>query len=275
MKNPLVSVVIATKNEEKNIQDCLESIKKQAYKNIEIIVVDNNSSDRTKIISRKYTNKVFDFGPERSAQRNYGMLKKAKGKYLIFLDADMRVAGNTILNCVKKIEPAKDIVALYIAEKIAGSGFLSRVRNFERSFYNETAIDGLRFFRREIFEKVQGFDESLYACEDWDLDKRIKKLGKTGFVAGPLSHNESNLSLKNYLNKKAYYSNNFSIYVKKWGSNDPDVKKQFGFYYRFIGVFIENKKWKKIFSHPILTFGMLYLKFLVGLIYLKKKYAGN
>jgi len=60
MTNPLVSIVITTKNEEKNIENCLKSIVNQTYKNIEIIVVDNNSSDSTKEISLKYTDKVFD-----------------------------------------------------------------------------------------------------------------------------------------------------------------------------------------------------------------------
>ena len=63
---PLVSVVITTKNEEKNIDNCLESIKLQTYPQdrIEIIVVDNNSSDKTKEIARRYTNNVLNCGPE-------------------------------------------------------------------------------------------------------------------------------------------------------------------------------------------------------------------
>jgi len=56
----LVSVIITTKNEEKNIENCLKSIKLQTYQNIEIIVVDNNSSDQTKELSQKYTDKVLD-----------------------------------------------------------------------------------------------------------------------------------------------------------------------------------------------------------------------
>ena len=75
LKLPLVSVVITTRNEEKNIENCLMSIQEQTYKHIEIIVIDNNSSDKTKELSKQYTNKVFNQGPERSAQRNYGMIE--------------------------------------------------------------------------------------------------------------------------------------------------------------------------------------------------------
>ena len=59
---PLVSIIITTKNEEKNIQNCLESIKCQTYpkEKIEIIVVDNHSTDKTKTVARKYNSKIFD-----------------------------------------------------------------------------------------------------------------------------------------------------------------------------------------------------------------------
>ena len=71
----ILSVIITTKNEEKNIANCLKSIKAQNYPHdkIEIIVVDNNSKDRTKEIAARFTDKVYNFGPERSAQRNYGI----------------------------------------------------------------------------------------------------------------------------------------------------------------------------------------------------------
>ena len=82
MDNPLVSVIITTKNSSRTLETCLKSIKDQTYKNIELIVIDNNSIDNTKEIAKKYTNKVFNYGPERSAQRNFGA-KQAKGEYLL------------------------------------------------------------------------------------------------------------------------------------------------------------------------------------------------
>lgn len=74
-----VSVILTTKNEEKNIASCLESIKNQNYPSdkIEIIIVDNDSIDRTKKIALRYTDKVYNFGPERSSQRNFGVRKGA------------------------------------------------------------------------------------------------------------------------------------------------------------------------------------------------------
>ncbi len=100
---PLVSVVITTKNEEKNIENCLRSIRSQTFKNIELIVVDNFSEDKTAEFAKKYTAKVYFKGNERSAQRNYGA-KVASGKYLLYLDADMILSPNLIAECVEKCE---------------------------------------------------------------------------------------------------------------------------------------------------------------------------
>lgn len=299
MSKPLVSIVISTKNEEKNIENCLKSIVFQTYpkENIEIIVVDNSSTDKTKEISQKFTNKVFDKGPERSAQRNYGMLEKSSGEYLMFLDADMILSPDVIEKCVKKMEGAKDVVGIYISEVVLGKSYFSRVRRFERSFYDGTIVDGVRFIKKTAFEKIGGFDEELYAAEDWDLDKRLKKIGSLKVLEnkGPVDlsnwefkdyilergvnpekfgsviyHNESEFDLKKYISKKKYYSKNFDKYLDKWGREDPDIKKQFGFWYRFFDVFIEKGRWKRLIGNLHLALGMYFLRFLVGLSFVLK-----
>lgn len=265
----LISLIITTKNEERNIEKNLESILAQNYpkEKLEIVVVDNNSRDRTKEIALKYTEKVYNMGPERSAQKNFGV-RKSKGEYFLHLDADMQLSKNVISECIEKCSSDINIIALYIPEKIIGRGFWGKVRNFERSFYDGTVVDGVRFIRRDKFLEAGGFDEKIYACEDWDLDKKLKKLGKFDIIRSPLYHNELEFNLNKYLEKKKYYSKNVDVYIKKWGKNDPDVKKQFGFCYRFAGVFVENGKWRKLLRHPFLAGGMYFLRFLVGLKYL-------
>jgi len=265
----LVSVIVSTKNEEKNIEKCLKSVVDQSFaaENIEIIIVDNNSTDKTKEIAEKYTEKVFSLGPERSAQKNFG-IRKSKGEYFLHLDADMTLSENVVQECVEKVSKDKNIIALYIPEIVTGRSFFSKVRRFERGFYDGTTIDAVRFIRKDKFLAAGGFDEKMYACEDWDLDKRLEKFGKFDIIKSPLYHNEKEFNLKEYLAKKGYYSKNLDAYISKWGKNDPDIKKQFGFSYRFFGVFIENGKWKKLLQHPIMLVGMYFLRLMVGLKYL-------
>lgn len=309
MKNPLVSVVITTKNEQKNIKNCLESIKMQSYANLEIIVVDNSSTDKTKEIAQKYTNKVFNKGPERSAQRNYGMINKSLGTYVMFVDADMIFSPTLVNDCVDYIQ-SHNVLALHIPEVVLGKNFFSKVRRFERSFYSGTVIDGARFFQKDAFAKVHGFDETMSGPEDWDIDKKFHQytnhtnstndtteeekaigllLAEGKYKIWPLEklimgkgvnpreygsviyHNEAEFDLGKYLAKKGYYSTSFDIYIKKWGADDADIKKQLGLNYRFFGVFTENGRWLQLLTHPFLTLGMYFLRGLVGMVYLINK----
>ena len=68
-------MIVTTKNEEKNIENCLQSIKSQTYKNLELIIVDNFSDDKTVEIAKTYEAEVYLKGNERSAQRNFGAAK--------------------------------------------------------------------------------------------------------------------------------------------------------------------------------------------------------
>jgi glycosyltransferase involved in cell wall biosynthesis len=260
-----ISVIVTTKNEERNIENCLASVKKQNFPKdqVEIVVVDNDSTDGTRGIARKFTDKVFTKGPERSAQRNFGA-REATGKYLLYLDADMILSPDIIRDCAEKMDDDDSLAGLYVSEKIRGKGYWGKVRNFERSFYDGTSIDAVRFVRKETFWSTGGFDEKLTGPEDWDFDKKIRSAGKVGLVKTPVFHNEENFGLKKYLKRKKYYSQDFQKYIRKWGKDDADIKKQFRFWYRYIGVFTEKGKWKKLLRHPVLAAGVYFLRFLVG-----------
>lgn len=292
----MVSVVVTTKNEERTLEPCLRSIALQTYSPIELIVVDNGSTDQTKEIARRFTDEVFDHGPERSAQRNYGMLTAATGQYVMYVDADMILSPTLVEACVRRISRG-DCVALHLPEIILGSSYFSRVRRFERTFYEGTVIDAARFYYRDVLRQVGGFDDSITGVEDWDLDKKIKHVGRIvllGSDSGTPSssgqwdladfieergvapetygavvfHDESDFRLGPYLRKKSYYVNWLDAYVKKWPRSDPDVRRQLGFSYRYFSVFLENGKWKRLLEHPILTGGMYFLRGLVGATYL-------
>ena len=98
-QRPLISVIVPTYNSAIFLDRCLESIMNQTYKNIELIVVDNNSTDNTKAIAKKYTSLVFNQGPERSAQVNYGVLQ-SKGSFIYKIDSDFVLDPLVIEQCV-------------------------------------------------------------------------------------------------------------------------------------------------------------------------------
>lgn len=168
--------------------------------------------------------------------------------------------------CFKRCE-CENVDALYIPEHIIGEGFWIKVRDFERSFYAGTVIDAVRFVRRDLFLQVEGFDETLVGPEDWDFDRKIRKIARTGIAGVPLYHNEGRFNIKQYLKKKGYYKDGIQKYVKKWGPADLEIIKQTGLWYRLIGVFIEKGKWKKLIQHPIFMVAMYYLRIRVAFAY--------
>lgn len=266
--NILISAVITTKNASDFIRLCIEALKKQTYKNIEIIVVDNFSTDGTLDIAKELGAIVYSKGPERSAQRNYGA-EMSKGEFVCFIDVDMIFSENLIYECVEASKD-KEVFGMYIHEKIYGKTFFNRVRDFEESFYRKTPIDAVRIVKRDVFLNIGGFDLSLNGPEDWDLDRRIRALGKTAYIEAIFEHYE-NQTLKEYLKRKSYYASTFDKYFEKWGF-DETTKKQFGLFYRYFIVFFENGKWKKLIRHPIYALSMYFVKSLVGVVYLLSRF---
>lgn len=258
-----LSVVIPTKNEERNIGNCLD-----ALTGLDTIVVDNLSADRTREIASAKGSSVLIKGPERCAQRNRGW-REAQGEWVLFLDADMIVTPELLAELKATVANAPDDVdAYWIPEVRTGCGLRIKARNFERSFYNGTVIDGFRLLRRSALERVGGYDETLVACEDWDLDRRLLASGAKGaLLKSHLLHNEAQQSLATLLRKKAYYSTSVDRYRAKWG-DDEICRRQFGVGYRFFGVFFANGGWKRLLRHPILTAVMYFERFLVAWTYL-------
>lgn len=257
MQKPLVSVIITTKNEEDVLERLLISIKNQRYSSIERVVVDNKSTDSTKKIAQRYTKNVFDFGPERSAQRNFGA-KKAKGEFLFILDADMELEANVIEKCVTEMQKDKKLGCIAIPEKPIATNFWEKVKAYERSFYSlegDSETDAPRFFRREAFEKAGGYDETVTGPEDWDLPETIKKLGyHSKWIRVYINHYERIPSLISLFRKKYYYGLRAHRYFSKQKVSLVSAKT----IYFLRPVFYKN--WKILVAHPFLTiamFGML------------------
>src|SRR4030067_364405 len=103
VKPPLVSIIVPTRNSQATIERCLLSIRKQDYANLEIIVVDNYSRDRTRQLAEKYADKIFLKGPERGAQVNFGV-GEAAGKYVYRVDSDFVLSSSIVTEAVEMRE---------------------------------------------------------------------------------------------------------------------------------------------------------------------------
>ncbi len=252
-KDKLVSIIVTTKNEERNIERFWKSVKNQSYKKIECITVDNNSRDRTKEIARKYS-KVFDKGPERSAQRNFGA-KKSKGDYLIFLDADMELTKDVVKNLVENF---KDNLAMIIPERSVGKGFWQSVKVLERNCYiGDLDMELPRVYKRDTFFKLKGFDENITGQEIEDLYNSVMQIGKIGRINDFIIHHELIDSLWLIAKKKYYYCLTLGRYIDK---SKNLAKRQARLFLR--PAFIKN--WKEFIRRPDLAYGFFIMRLVEG-----------
>ncbi len=254
-KQDLVSVIITTKNEEDVLVSLLKSLSNQTYKKFETILVDNKSTDTTVEIAKKFNVTTYIFGPERSAQRNFGV-KKSKGKYLFFLDADMELSPTVIEECVKVASEDK-ASGVVIPEVSVAKNFWEKVKAYERSFYNEQGdivTDAARFFLKNVFLKAGGYDEAITGPEDWDLAENIRDLGyHINRIESVIYHRERITSVLDLARKKYYYGLKTYRYLRKHNISPLSAKTVF-----FLRP-IFYKNWRKIILHPILSLSLVFM----------------
>lgn len=252
-----VSLVVTTYNEERNIETLLTSIQNQTYPEIEIIVVDSErTTDSTSQIARRFTDNIFKLGKERSPQRNHGV-KKAVGEHVLILDADMKLEPKVVEDCVKKAQADLKVKAVIIPETSYGESYWAKCKALERNCYiGDENIEAARFFEKEVYEEVGGFNEKMVSGEDWDLSNRIRAAGyKIGRINSFIHHNEGNISLWKDLQKKLYYARQSEAYIQNNVSGIGNVVK-----YIFRPAYFRN--WKKLISDPIHFPGFVLMKFL-------------
>ena len=261
MNFPLVSIIIPTKNSALTLLDCLESISSQSYTNLEIIVVDNFSTDSTLKIAKKYTSQVYQKWDERTTQKNYWILQ-SQGEYLCFIDSDMVLEADVVSECLDIISQAESMWWVCIRERSKWNSFFARVRDFERSFYHSSDVASARFFRKKDVIEVWGFEEHIVFFEESILPQKIEKiLSKNCHVStkeSSIFHLEWNLKLLPWLQKKYYYWKSMQKYIllsaQKWLSNTS--KNQVGIVWRYL-LFLRNKRF---YSSPLLAIWVLTLK---------------
>lgn len=246
----IVSAIVTTRNSARTLEACLESIRRQSYSALELIVVDNYSSDATPAIAHRFADRVLQIGPERSAQRNAGV-HAASGAFVLILDSDMVLEAGVVEACVAAWRRAPSIV--WIPETSFGTGYWARCKAFERSLYaHDDVVAAARFFERRIFLDIGGFDESLHAAEDWDISIRAQRLRPLVRADAHIHHDEGRLSLIELTRKKFYYGGSHRAFLAKHGA---EAKKRLS---PFRASLFGNLG--AIVAHPVDGFGLALMK---------------
>jgi glycosyltransferase involved in cell wall biosynthesis len=248
-----VTVIVPTRNSASHLPNCLASIRSQTHEAIELIVVDNHSSDDTRTIAAEYADCVLIAGPERSGQRNVGACS-ATGSYVFFIDSDMVLEPDVVAECVNQLRDSSS-EAVVVPEVSFGNGFWARCKAFERSFYvGDDLIEAARFFRADVIAEVGGFDDTLPpGPEDWDLDERVRRRGHpVARVPALIRHYEGDVTLLGLMRKKFYYGRGMPAYVRKHPSRARAqlrlVRPAF------------TSGWRRLAANPSVAAGMLFMK---------------
>ncbi len=207
----LVSVVVPTRDAGRTITTCLESVRSQRHRPIELIVVDNWSTDGTFELANAVADLALRRGPERSEQRNLGVAS-ARGEWVLWLDADMELAADTVERALEAALAA-EAVAVFLPETTVGSGFWTRCRTLERRCYHgEPRIEAPRFLRTAWLRDAGGF-ASLTGTEDADLRNRLLAAGATlAWADTMVVHHEGRLGPLRLARKRFYYGRSIPAY---------------------------------------------------------------
>lgn len=183
----LVSVVIPAKNEEANIGRLLKQLRKQSFKDIEIIVADAKSDDRTREIATSLGAVVVNGGLP-GAGRNLGA-EAAAGDMLLFLDADAVLPSKHFLRDMLKEMRRRQFDVAAVDVKPLNGTWLQRLTY---RFYNRyVRIAGKRlphavgvcmFAKRYIHEGIGGFDETVTLAEDMHYARQASQIGEFGIL---------------------------------------------------------------------------------------------
>lgn len=252
-QKPLVSTITPVLNGEKYLAGNLRSLKDQTYSNIEIIVVDNFSTDKTMEIAKDMGVIVYQKGPERASQDNYGV-EMAHGKYVFITGCDMVLDKDYIEQCVRCCEE-KNYDAVYASVKSRTTNFWSKVKGLERDMYiGDDFIESARFFKRDVYLALGGFDTTLVInADDYDMQRRLNAKGyKTGRITATELHIDEIDSLKEVFLKSFYYGMNSWEYIKR--QKKYAVKQLFPIRKAYF------KNFRMLLEHPLLAGGFFIFK---------------
>ena len=193
---PLISVIVPCYNQAQYLDECLQSVLDQTYRNWECIIVNDGSPDHTEEIAKKWTEKdtrfkyLYKENGGLSSARNAG-IEMAKGEWILPLDADDKI-GNQYLELAEK-EFGKDYTVIYCEAELFGNetGKWHLPEFSLENLAKKNCIFCSAFYKKEDWKKVNGYDVNMiYGLEDYEFwisllknEKKntVKKLPQTLF----------------------------------------------------------------------------------------------
>ena len=238
--NPLVSIIIPAKDGASTLDACLRSIKRSYYKNYEVIVVDDHSSDGTVDIAKHFQCSVLqpEEGTGANAARNFGA-QQARGDVFMFLDSDIVISRETILGVVETLEEEyiDAVVGIYTA-KHRHETFVSQYKNlWVRYSYikSPAAIDWLfgaiSGIKRKAFEKLGGFNTELlarYGHDDIELGKRFARANLNIVLNMEIEvEHLKHYTLMSFIKNEFHRSVGFAELAARFGETSKSVTRGF------------------------------------------------
>jgi glycosyltransferase involved in cell wall biosynthesis len=267
MSEPLVTVVVPTRNNERTIEACLASVREQTHQPLELIVVDNSSTDRTPEIAEEIADVVVTAGPERSAQRNRG-LELARGSWYLWIDSDMVLPPETVAAGLAAAEE-HGAPAVALPERTIGEGFWTACRALERTCYlDDPWLHNPRLLRRDYLVGLGGFDVTMSGPEDADLRLRIMQDGGS-IVLAPvvIDHDEGRLTVADVMRKRFYYGQSIPRFASDHGGG---VRHQGGAVLRSYA-----RHRRELAADPAHAAGMVALRSLEAVAYAAGAFRGR
>ena len=198
MEYPFISVVVGIRNEERFIEECIESLLRLDYPqdSYEIIIIDGMSTDKTRDLVQKYPVRLLlNERKNVAAARNLGV-KNARGDLVAFTDGDCKVYSQWLKILVLEMQNAPDDVVCvggpnlifdtdpifgrivgYAQETFLGSGGSAQSKNSTKKHYVSSLPNCNAMYKKSAIQEVGCFDERFLIGQDGDLNYRIGKRG--------------------------------------------------------------------------------------------------
>lgn len=255
-----VTVVVPTRDNERTIEACLRAVVAQDYPDVELLVVDNHSTDRTAVIAADLADSVIVAGPERSAQRNAG-ITVASGEWILWLDSDMYLPVEAVRVAIETAHRT-GVDAVALPECTIGEGFWTSCRALERECYlDQPELHNPRLLRRAEVVAWGGFDETMSGPEDTDLRMDLQALSRPIVLAPVLVvHDEGRLTLRTIFAKRVYYGRSIPALRQQHPEALTDQRRL------LLKAYTQN--WRRLAKHPVRTPCMIVMRAMEAVGYL-------